>query len=192
MAKQTKTIIIDTFFKILETTSFDKITVKDICTRCEINRNTFYYYFKDIQDVLEARLEKDRKKVLAGVGSNEDFYMEYVRSVSIILENRQAIIHVYNSRGVQLLQNYLEDVIMDFVRRFVCREAEGKNLAEEDIDYITKFYSFVVVGSTMHWIADGLKDYGGDIVYKISESVKATIDGLITMCINNRNLEQHN
>lgn len=187
MAKQTKTVIIDTFLKLLEITSFDKITVKDICSKCEINRNTFYYYFKDIQDVLEALLEKDRKKVLGDVGKNEDFYMEYVRSVSLIIESRQAVIHLYNSRGVHFLQKYLEDVIMDFVRRFVCKEAEGKKLTEEDIDYITRFYSFVAVGSTMRWIGDGLKDYGSDMMYKISESFKATIDGLVEMCIKHNN-----
>ncbi len=187
MAKQTKTVIIDTFLKLLEITSFDKITVKDICSKCEINRNTFYYYFKDIQDVLEALFDRERKKVLADVGKNDDFYMEYVRSVSIIIENRQAVIHLYNSRGVRFLQKYLEDVIMDFVRRFVCKEVDNRMLTEEDIDYITRFYSFVVVGSTMHWIGDGLKDYGSDIMYRISESFKATIDGLIEMCINRNN-----
>ena len=45
MAKFTKKAIMYEFMSILEVKSLDKITVKDICERCEINRNTFYYYF---------------------------------------------------------------------------------------------------------------------------------------------------
>ena len=33
------------FFNILKNKPLDRITVKDICEQCEINRNTFYYYF---------------------------------------------------------------------------------------------------------------------------------------------------
>ena len=31
----------------------DKITVKDIVEECGINRNTFYYYFADIYDLID-------------------------------------------------------------------------------------------------------------------------------------------
>lgn len=34
------------FLHILKNKPLDRITVKDICEQCEINRNTFYYYFR--------------------------------------------------------------------------------------------------------------------------------------------------
>ena len=48
MATFTRKAIMQTFLHILKNKPLDRITVKDICEQCEINRNTFYYYFKDI------------------------------------------------------------------------------------------------------------------------------------------------
>ena len=44
MAKFTKQAIMNCLLELLNTKQLDKITVKDICEICEINRNTFYYY----------------------------------------------------------------------------------------------------------------------------------------------------
>ena len=46
MAKFTKRAIMLSLLKLLKQKSVDKVTVKDICDECEINRNTFYYYFR--------------------------------------------------------------------------------------------------------------------------------------------------
>ena len=36
----------------METESFEKITVKDIVEDCGVNRQTFYYHFQDIYELL--------------------------------------------------------------------------------------------------------------------------------------------
>ena len=54
---QTKEIIKDTFWELLEEKPYNKITVKDIVTRCRVNRNTFYYYFQDIPTVMTDSIE---------------------------------------------------------------------------------------------------------------------------------------
>lgn len=53
MSGFTKEIIAKTFTELLDEKSMSKITVKDIVERCGVNRNTFYYHFKDIPDVVE-------------------------------------------------------------------------------------------------------------------------------------------
>ena len=43
MARRTQTIITETFIDLLTQKPLDKITVKDIIEKADINRNTFYY-----------------------------------------------------------------------------------------------------------------------------------------------------
>ena len=45
---RTREAIINAFTQLLDERPLNKITVKDIVARCDINRNTFYYYFPDI------------------------------------------------------------------------------------------------------------------------------------------------
>ena len=59
MPKFTKTAIMNSFMKLLSTTSFDKITVKNIVDDCGINRNTFYYNFEDIYALVDEILQEE-------------------------------------------------------------------------------------------------------------------------------------
>ena len=52
MSGFTKEIIARTFTELLEEKSMAKITVKDIVERCGVNRNTFYYHFRDKYDIM--------------------------------------------------------------------------------------------------------------------------------------------
>ena len=53
MPNNVKNKIADTFWKLTLTKHIDKITVKDIVEICGISRQTFYYHFQDILDVVE-------------------------------------------------------------------------------------------------------------------------------------------
>ena len=53
MASFTKKAIVASFLKLCAKKQPDKITVRDIVDDCEINRNTFYYYFQDIYALID-------------------------------------------------------------------------------------------------------------------------------------------
>lgn len=59
MSGFTKEIIARTFTELLDEKPMSKITVKDIVERCGVNRNTFYYHFRDIPDVVEFIMKKN-------------------------------------------------------------------------------------------------------------------------------------
>ena len=48
MSQLTKRAITESFMKLINQVPFDKITVKDIVEDCGVNRNTFYYHYRDI------------------------------------------------------------------------------------------------------------------------------------------------
>lgn len=97
MATFTRKAIMQTFLHILKNKPLDRITVKDICEQCEINRNTFYYYFKDIYDVLEAIFEDEVRLVMDEAKEGVTFHDAYARVAALILNNREAIMHIYAS-----------------------------------------------------------------------------------------------
>ena len=48
-----KNVLADTFAEMVKQGNVDKITVKALIEECHISRQTFYYHFQDIMDVLE-------------------------------------------------------------------------------------------------------------------------------------------
>ena len=50
--KRTKKALRDCLFRLLDEKTADEITVKELTAAADINRSTFYFYYKDIDDMI--------------------------------------------------------------------------------------------------------------------------------------------
>lgn len=57
MPVQVKPMIAEAFIRLSKQKNIDKITVKDLVEACGISRQTFYYHFQDILEVIEWSLD---------------------------------------------------------------------------------------------------------------------------------------
>ena len=179
MAKFTRQAIMFCLLKLLEEKSIDKITVKDICEACEINRNTFYYYYSDIYQVLEELMRYETEESLAEKEGKESFYEEYLRRYHLVLENKKAVYHVYDSKNRALVLTYFYTITEDFVKKHVLKEAEGKNVSPEQLQFVIDFYSNSMIGNILRWLKDGIPDKKEDLIWRLSVAYQTTIKTLI-------------
>lgn len=187
MAKQTQKFIMSTFMQLLEGESLDKITVRDIVEECEINRNTFYYHYSDIYDLLDDVFRVETKKFMSeDVDENTTFGEEYERAARFVLKYKKAILHIYDSKKRDVLQNYLETLAFSFISRFVKKEADGYGLPDEDIDYITGFYTHAIVGNTLGWIKRKLPSGQEKFIARTAGTFNATVKDMIRQCLEER------
>ena len=64
MSNITKKAIAASLKNLLKEKKLNKITVQDIADDCGINRQTFYYHFQDVYDLVEWICIQDTEKVL--------------------------------------------------------------------------------------------------------------------------------
>ena len=95
MARRTQAVIMQAFMDLLTRKPLDKITVKDIIEEADINRNTFYYYYENIPDLLDAYFAYELQKFSESTEKSDSFAREYNRACASLLENRRAIHHIY-------------------------------------------------------------------------------------------------
>ena len=57
MPKNTKQQFSEALDRLLERKSLDRITVSDITDECGLNRQTFYYHFHDIYELIEWQID---------------------------------------------------------------------------------------------------------------------------------------
>ncbi len=187
MAKQTQRFIMSTFMQLLEGESLDKITVRDIVEECEINRNTFYYHYSDIYDLLDDVFRVETEKFMSeDIDENTTFGEEYERAACFVLKYKKAILHIYDSKKRDVLQNYLETLAFSFISRFVKKEADGYGLPDEDIDYITGFYTHAIVGNTLGWIKRKLPSGQEKFIARTAGTFNATVKDMIRQCLEER------
>ena len=187
MAKQTQKFIMSTFMQLLEGESLDKITVRDIVEECEINRNTFYYHYSDIYDLLDDVFRVETEKFMSeDVDENTTFGEEYERAACFVLKYKKAILHIYDSKKRDVLQNYLETLAFSFISRFVKKEADGYGLPDEDIAYITGFYTHAIVGNTLGWIKRKLPSGQEKFIARTAGTFNAMVKDMIRQCLEER------
>ena len=107
MASFTRKAIMAAFVTLLNEKPLDKITIKDIVEECGINRNTFYYHFQDIPDLIEA-IAKEESDLIIEKYARVSSYEECLNiAVEFILKNRRATLHIYNSSNRDIYERYL-------------------------------------------------------------------------------------
>ena len=88
MNQLTKDAIAKALTDLLQERPIEKITIKDITDRCGINRQTFYYHFSDIYDLMEWTLDKELRKALGTREISHTDWKEYVRKIFAVMRSQ--------------------------------------------------------------------------------------------------------
>jgi len=158
MAQFTKKAIIDSFMKLLEQKPLDKITVKDIIEDCDINRGTFYYYFSDIYMLVESIFEEETSRIVDEYKSYQSWREGFLEAMQLAIKNKRQLYHAYNSLNHEKMERYLYNIASHLIWKFVCQQAESLTVSDEDKKFITQVYACALVGLTILWISEGMKD----------------------------------
>ncbi|MCR5585770.1 MAG: TetR/AcrR family transcriptional regulator [Lachnospiraceae bacterium] len=158
MAAFTKKAIINTFVELLNEVPFDKITVKDIVERCGINRNTFYYHYKDIYDLLTDVLHSDLSRAVDNSQNYDTWEKGLVDALSFAIKNKKAVYHIYNSANREILKDYFRDIIKEITAKFILREAGTDDIPQDDLDFLGRMLDEAVMGIFEIWMEEGMTE----------------------------------
>jgi len=180
MARFTRKAIIQTFREMLEKTPLDKITVTNIIEKCEINRNTFYYHFRDIYDLLESFFKEELERVIEA-NTNESWQNILRDVLQMVTENRQIVYHIFNSLNRDQLERYVFDSTNKHMYELVKKEAEGLNVTDEDIRFVSEFYQYAFTGFFLKFLWSDTKPDIEDFIDRLN----TIIDGNIQLALKN-------
>ena len=71
MARDTKKLLRESFLRLLDERPLHQITIRDIVDECGVNRNTFYYYYRDLPQLMESIVNEAADQVIGQYPSLE-------------------------------------------------------------------------------------------------------------------------
>ncbi len=152
MASSTKEALGNALKKMLSVKPIDKITVKDLVEECGVNRQTFYYHFDDVYDLLEWVFEEDANRVLP----QEILYDEWRENVLMffhyLYDNKSFVLNIFNSQNRSYLLRYFKRRLHYCIHGFAVIVAEGMNIEWSDLEFVCEFYANGVVGLISQWL----------------------------------------
>jgi len=152
----TREAIVNAFIELLDEIPYNKITVKAIVARCGINRNTFYYYFRDIPDLLESSA---REWLRQCVRENFSFHSPMACLTPLVkyaTAHRRAILHLYRSMRREDMLSGLEDMAVFVVHQYVQFATEDLQIPAEDQLLMERYYKCLLVGAALDWLEHGM------------------------------------
>ena len=155
--RRTRASIMEAFAQLLEERPMNKITVKDIVTRCDINRNTFYYHFPDIPSLLLEMLEEKVTALIANhcpPGHPLDCIKPVLRYVET---HKQAVLHVYRAVPLETFLLYINRLTQHTVDAYFSHIAKTTLIPARDAEILNRCYKCIVVGYALDWLDAGMQ-----------------------------------
>jgi len=176
-ANITKRALAEAVKELMEEMPFEKINVGLICGRCGMNRQSFYYHFKDKYDLV-----------------NWIFDMEFIRFASSFMAEdtvqartdliKQICRYFYNDRSFYRKalmikgQNSFSDHLREYLRPLL-KEHLASLLKNENVDdFALEFYVDACYGAIFRWLSDKDCIPPDEFVDKLMKLVKTSIFAL--------------
>lgn len=178
MANLTRDAIKAALIRLLSERPLSQITVKDIVSACGINRNTFYYHYQGIPELIAEIVNDEAETIIQNHPSLETMEDCVNAIVRTALDKRRAILHIYNSASRDVYEQYLWDVCGHVIHSYLSTVLNGRTMPESDGKIIHRHYTCVAYGCVSWWLASGMKE---DVLPDLHRIVELQRDALEQM-----------
>lgn len=168
MSQTTKKALVASLKKLLVLKPLDKITVVDIVEDCEVNRQTFYYHFQDIYDLIEWMFLSESTKALDGNKTYDTWQVGFLQIFEYVEHNKTLVTNIYHSISRTHLERFLGNETYSLLIGVINEMAKGMSIRDEYKNFIANFYKFAFVGLMLDWIESGMKEEPALIIERLS------------------------
>lgn len=158
MANFTSKAIREAFIELLEERPLSSITVKDIVERCGINRNSFYYHYRDLPALIEEIIKEEAEGIINRYPSVTTIVECFDAVTEFASHRKKAIMHIFRSVNRDVFERNLMMVCEYFVKSYVDTALEQNSVSEEDKHSIIDYYKCVCFGLTIEWLSNGMAE----------------------------------
>ncbi|MCI2069622.1 MAG: TetR/AcrR family transcriptional regulator [Bacilli bacterium] len=174
MSDLTKNALATALTELLNEKSLDKITIKELTSRCGVDRQTFYYHFSDIYELVQWIYKKGAEKAVADNKTYESWETGYKAILEATLEHKNFVLNTFDSVSREYVESDLYSRTFAVLYNII-QEKAGDSISKEDKTFISDFYKYAFVGLTLDWIKKGMVEPPEEIITKLSTLLKGDI-----------------
>ena len=167
MRQKTETMLCVAFMELLKKCPFSKITIQKLAGQCGVNRQTFYYHFDNIYDLMSKAFEYE---LVYESRIYEEVNWEYVMSGFLrwLKEHRAVIRNILANAELP----YLKRAIYPLVARSISDisfSSENLQFAEKQReDFCINFLTIGITQYVLEWVESDFREPIEDIVAHMS------------------------
>lgn len=141
--------------ELMSTEPLDSITVKRLSSLCGINRQTFYYHFRDLYDLLTWVFLNETVQGLENYKTWQDIVSAYSNYID---ENYVFIQNTLSSAGKELFKEFLFNGIYARLLKLLAYSDVDNVLSIDERKFVTRFYTAAILYTLLTWIENNMKE----------------------------------
>jgi probable dihydroxyacetone kinase regulator len=160
----------------------EKITIRELVEACDFNRQTFYYHFEDIYDLLKWTLQQEAVSLLEkheGIMVWQDGLLDLFRYLE---SNRDMCLCALHSLGRDHLKRFFHEDISVVICNAVEEINKEVDIAKEDRAFISHVYTLTLAGVVESWLLGEMEYTPEQLIAHIDLMLKNHIRGAQKAC----------
>lgn len=157
VSEQTKLQLAAALKTLMAQKPMDKITIAELTSMCNIRRQSFYYHFEDIYDLLRWMIQNEAISLLKQQEGALLWKEGLLQLFRYLEENRAVCLCALKSVGRNHLRRFFEADIDAIIHRTI--EQLGENIGVRnnwdsfvDVEMLTHFYVVALAGMIESWL----------------------------------------
>jgi probable dihydroxyacetone kinase regulator len=179
LGSSTKRMLANSLKKLMETKPLNKISIHEITEDCGVNRQTFYYHFHDIFDLLEWMFKEETLELFRDRDESFTLSEGVLRLLKYIQSNEELCLCTLQSLGHKHLRKFFYDGINRVILSVVNEYASDLNVSAKNKEFIAHFYTVSFAGFIEHWLQEGLDDDPDEIIRLCEITMEGNIRGAL-------------
>lgn len=138
--------------ELMEEVPFDKIRISDICDRCDMNRKSFYYHFRDKYDLLNWIFDVEFISFAKNFSEAEELnkHVDAFQKICVyFFENRDFYRAALKTEGQNSFPEHFRGYVMPIIKTRI-EYLLGNNTDE----FTLNFFTDAVVCTLERWLLD--------------------------------------
>lgn len=184
MPNFTEKAIKEAFLKLISENPLNKISVKAIVAECGINRNSFYYHFRDIPDLIERIVKEAANALIEKYPSISTLDEAVDVAFNFTLRNRKTVLHICNSVNRSIFEYYLMEICEYIVKTYfeTAFKVEKNKINEENTAVMLNFTKCTLFGLYLNWINTGMREDAIEKAKRMIVLCRGLSDEMIERC----------
>ena len=142
-----KALIAETLASMVKRNGIDKVTVKALIDACGISRQTFYYHFQDMMEVIEWSVEQANQSMVARSLAAETPEEAAGLLISSAGENRALIRKMLSSQRREQIERLFVQAVRTYLQAMIRGKAGDAPIANfSDMEVALDLWSFGIAG----------------------------------------------
>lgn len=183
MSNLTKKSLASALKQKIKEKDLSEITIAELTDRCGLKRQTFYYHFTDIYDLLKWLYTNEVIEEIKDAETYESWKECYSYIFEYVKRNQSLIFGTYKSIAKEYFHNFLNNQTHEIISKVIAEKTRNKKITASTEIFLTNFYKNVLIGFIKDWIEEGMREDPASLIEKID----CILDGSIELYIKNSN-----